>query len=276
MTETTVQAPLRYLVYTGEKPIYVASKGGADAQLDIRADFETHSVTLHNARLRSPAPALDQQGFELRRHPTGIADFYDDRERWIDDYEREIEALLLEATGAEAVHIFDHTLRSDSSGVRGDRDSREPATVIHNDYTDASAARRVRDLLPENQAAHWLAGRYAIVNTWRSVAGPVLTTPLACCDATTLATGDLVASERRAEERAGELELVSWNPDHRWYYYPAMERDEVLLIKTFDSALDGRARRSIHSAFDNPLAEANAPPRESIESRALIYFGTTG
>ena len=63
---------------------------------------------------------------------------------------------------------------------------------------------------------------------------------------------DLVACERRAEERIGELQLVTFNPGHRWYYYPDMSRDEVLLIKTFDSARDGTARRSIHSAFDNP------------------------
>jgi hypothetical protein len=69
-----------------------------------------------------------------------------------------------------------------------------------------------------------------------------------------------------------QLELVSWNPQHTWYYYPDMNREEVLLIKTFDSALDGRARRSIHTAFDNPLAPVDAPPRESIESRLLVFF----
>jgi len=91
-------------------------------------------------------------------------------------------------------------------------------------------------------------------------------------DAATLAAGDLVASERRARERIGELELVCWNPAHCWYYYPAMQRNEVLLIKTFDAATDGRARRSIHSAFDNPQAPPDAPARESIESRLLVFF----
>ena len=62
----------------------------------------------------------------------------------------------------------------------------------------------------------------------------VLTNPLACCDATSIETTDLVASERRAQDRIGELELVCWNPAHRWYYFPEMIREEVLLIKTFD------------------------------------------
>jgi hypothetical protein len=99
---------------------------------------------------------------------------------------------------------------------------------------------------------------------WRS--------PLACCDAATLAAPDLVPSERRSADRIGEIELVSWNPAHRWYYYPEMTPAEVLLLKTFDSARDGRATRTIHSAFSNPLAAADAPPRESIESRMLVFF----
>ena len=51
-----------------------------------------------------------------------------------------------------------------------------------------------------------------------------------------------------------------------------MSLTEALLIKTFDSADDGRARRSIHTAFDNPRAPADAPPRESIESRLLVFY----
>ena len=81
----------------------------------------------------------------------------------------------------------------------------------------------------------------------------------------------MFASERRAKGRIGELELVSYNPSHKWYYYPEMHKEEVLLIKTFDSD-DERASRSVHTAFNNPLATHEAPPRESIESRILIFF----
>ena len=99
-----------------------------------------------------------------------------------------------------------------------------------------------------------------------------MNSPLACCDAATIAAGDLVASERQARERTGELELVTWNCAHKWYYYPNMRPDEALLIKTFDSSRDGRARRAIHTSFSNPLAPADAPPRESIESRLLVFY----
>ena len=168
--------------------------------------------------------------------------------------------------------MFDHTLRSDSSTIRGQNNTREVAAVIHNDYTDGSAERRLRELLTAEDAEQRLSSRYGIINVWRSIAGPVITSPMTCCDAQTIDAADLVASERRSRERVGELELVSFNPAHCWYFYPAMIKDEVLLIKTFDSAKDGTARRSIHTAFANPKAPADALPRESLESRMFVFY----
>ncbi len=48
--------------------------------------------------------------------------------------------------------------------------------------------------------------------------------------------------------------------------------DEALLFKTFDTETDGRARFTIHSSFDDPNAPQDAPPRESIETRCLLFF----
>ena len=271
MSQFTVQADIRYLVPGPERPVYIASEGGADAALKIGAEFEDRSVTIADARQLDPPPALDRQGFSLVSAATRVTDFYRlDAEQ--SAYEAEIARLVLDATGGSDALVFDHTLRSDSARVRGERTTREPASVIHNDYTDASAEKRLRDLLPAGEAERRLANRFAIVNLWRSVRGTVHNSPLACCDAATLEAGDLVASERRARERVGELELVSWNPAHRWYYFPGMTADEALLIKTFDSARDGTARRSIHTAFHNPLAPPDAPARESMESRLLVFF----
>jgi len=271
MMNPGVLAKIRYLVPDGEKPVYIASRGGADAALNIGAEFEEHEVTIRDARQLQPPASLDQQGFTLLPHATQVEKFYDlEAVRAV--YEAEITELVLEATDGADVLVFDHTLRSDSRDIRGQRSSREPASVIHNDYTDASAKKRLRDLLPAEEAEQRLQHRFAIVNVWRSISGPVLNSPLACCDAATIDAADLVASERRAKERIGELELVSWNPAHRWYFYPEMSRNEALLIKTFDSATDGRSRRSIHTAFSNPLAPPDASPRESIESRLLVFF----
>ncbi len=271
MNVNDVRAKIRYLVAGEGKPIYVASEGGADAALSVGAEFEEHEVTIHDARQLIPPASLVRQGFSLHRHNTQVEDFYK-LETVQAAYEAEITELVLAATGASEVLVFDHTLRSDSRNIRGERTTREPASLIHNDYTDASAVKRLQDLLPVNEAEHRLRHRFAIVNVWRSVAGTILSSPLACCDASTIKTVDLVASERRAKERIGELELVTWNPGHRWYYYPEMSCAEALLIKTFDSATNGPARRSIHTAFKHPKTPPDAPARESIESRLLVFY----
>jgi hypothetical protein len=261
-----VKTRLRFLLPGVDKPVYYASVGGAEAQLRITAQFEQVEVEVEDARQLSAPAELDREGFTLVRQPTAVADFYD-----LDAaaYEAELSSLLLAATGAAECLVFDHTLRSDSAEVRGERETREPADVVHNDYSDASAEKRLRELVDEATAERAIAGRYAIVNAWRSVAGPVQSSPLACCDARTLFPEDLMDVERRAVDRVGELQLVLKNAQQRWYYYPGMTGEEVLLFKTFDSALDGPARRSAHSAFDLPQP---GPPRESIESRALLIY----
>ena len=114
--------------------------------------------------------------------------------------------------------------------------------------------------------------RFAIVNVWRSIGGPIRNYPLTLCDAATLGPEDLVSVERRAEERTGELQVALHNPNQRWYYFPEMQMSEALVFKTFDSTTDGRARFTIHSSFEDPGAPANAPPRESIETRCLVFF----
>ena len=67
---------------------------------------------------------------------------------------------------------------------------------------------------------------------------------------------------------------MSYNPKHRWFYVPGMGADEALLLKCFDSETDGRARFAPHSAFTDPTALADVPPRESIEVRALVFHQT--
>src|SRR5262249_2278110 len=88
-----------------------------------------------------------------------------------------------------------------------------------------------------------------------------------CCrgGARRLAAGDLIAAERRYPHRVGETYQVRYSPEHRWFYFPEMRRDEALVFKVYDSLGDGRARFTAHTSFDDPASPANAPPRQSIE-----------
>ena len=262
-------ATVKYAKKGGPQPVYRASQPGGDARLDIEGEYEDRTVEMIDGRARG-ALALDREGFELVDHASAVADFFDDAE--IDTvYAREVAGLVLAATGGVRAHVFDHTRRAASAGDRERLAVREPASVIHNDYADRSAPRRVRDLLGDD-AEDLLTRRFAIVNVWRPIGHAAETSMLALVDAATIAPDDVIPTERQAKDRVGEIHLASYNPAHRWLYFPAMRPDEALLLKTFDSATDGRARWSLHTAFDNPAPPPGAKPRQSIESRAFVFF----
>ncbi len=66
--------------------------------------------------------------------------------------------------------------------------------------------------------------------------------------------------------------MVRHSPKHRWSYYPLMEADQALLLKTYDSETDGRCRFMGHTAFEDPTTPPGAPKRESIEVRTMAFF----
>lgn len=51
-----------------------------------------------------------------------------------------------------------------------------------------------------------------------------------------------------------------------------MTPEQVILLKTFDSETDGRARFVGHSAFEDPTSSPDAPMRESVEIRTMVFF----
>jgi hypothetical protein len=169
------------------------------------------------------------------------------------------------------VVVFDHTLRSGDEAEREARLVREPVLSAHNDYTEWSGPQRVRDLLPD-EAEKLLESRFAIIQVWRAINRPIEANPLAVADAKSVAFEDFLMAERRYPNRVGQTYRLMHNPQHRWYYFPRMARDEALVFKVFDSAKDGRARFTPHTSFDDPTLPPSAAPRQSIEARALVFF----
>ncbi len=264
-----VEAPLTFLINTGHRPVNYASVAGV-SQERRGGSYEQHAVTVRDARPLIERISLDAEGYKLVRHVSQVDDFFDEDEVQR-TYEPEVVALVKQQTGASEVVIFDHTWRADSERIREEKTIREPAQSLHNDYTDRSAPQRVRDILGDEAEAR-LGGRYAFYNVWRPVTRPVQTAPLCLCDARSVAADDLVPTERRAPGRVGEIYQLAYNPEQRWFYFPQMQLDEALLLKVFDSATDGRARFAPHGAFTDPTAAADAPPRESIETRTMAFF----
>ena len=276
--------------------------------------IERVSVPVHDAR--PAAFTLERNGFERRARPLRDPTLpFLRHEPVVGQYYPECVELVREATGAAHVFAFDHNVRSaqgkqSRARIDGGQEVQPPAHVVHGDYTLSGAPQRLRDLaspprandtlrpfLPQGESLIPLAlatrvlassSRFAIINVWRNIADtPVAVHPLAMCDAQTVDPADLVVFEIHYADRIGENYFARHAARHRWYFYPALTRDEIILIKQWDSA--GSLARtegarpdastpeapctfSFHSAFKDPETPADAPDRWSIEVRCMAIY----
>ena len=265
-----VKSELNYLAPTRERPrTYTYDPPAGAARTTVVS--EPHPIAIRDARPLLPQLSLDEEGFALVQHKSATRDFYDDEEVKRVYYPEAVQ-LLKGLTGADRVHIFDHTVRRRVPGSEDRRANalRQPVPRVHVDHTARSGPQRVRDLLSE-EADQLLLGRVQIINLWRPIRGPLRDAPLAVCDARTVKPEHLVATDLIYPNRVGETYSVTFDPGHRWFYVPDMNVEDVLLLKCYDSETDGRARFTPHTAFTDPNTPPDAVPRESIELRTLVF-----
>ncbi len=264
MVETT----LNYLAPMAERPYYYtyAPPPGVPGR---NTHGDRRRVVVHDARELVHA-SLDVEGFTLVKLVSTLRDAYDP-EAVVRDYHPEVEAVVRRATGARRVLVFDHNVRNTERTGQAGTLSQAPVHYVHNDYTLLSGPQRVRDLVGGDEAEELLQRRFAVINVWRPLRGPVRQAPLAFCDASSLAQDDFVPTDLRYRDRVGEVYSLTYRPEHRWFYYPGMADDEALLLKCYDS--DPRlACFTAHTAIDDPSSPADAGARESIEVRTLAFF----
>jgi hypothetical protein len=228
----------------------------------------------------SDRPTLGTAGYELLLRPTPLstAEFYD-ADAVTTTYYDECCDLLLRFTGAQRVVAFDHNVRAADVDLFADRSQRQPASsgaiepdgpvhFVHNDYTDVSGPQRVRDLsqpggsytvagkplLSAAEAERLLSGgqRFAFVNVWRPINHPVTDVPLAVCDARSMRDDDFSACDLVYPDRVGQTHIIQHQPWHRWMFYSAQTKEEVLLLKCWDSERGGedQARYTAHTVRD--------------------------
>lgn len=269
-TPPYIEAMLNYLVDTNESPESYGGVSEQEAAEKRKGKYALHEMRIYDGRAIADELSLEREGFILCRHETKVENFYDEDEvRRV--YYPEIEELVKRTSGAKRVLVFDHTLRAADQATREAKKIGGPVRNAHNDYTEWSGPQRVRDLLPD-EAEELLRHRFAVVQVWRPINKPVEREPLAIADARTIGTAEIVPSARIYPNRRGEVFHCTHNPNHRWYYFPHMQRNEAMVFKCFDSERDGRARWTAHCAFDDPTSPPDAPPRESIEMRTLAFF----
>lgn len=241
-----------------------AEGGFIRANGDYSFTMSDHPARVRNARLEPVEFAA--HGFTLVKHAIDV-DFArqeDVQARWYPEACR----IVRELTGASEVFAFMGILRGGDANLGGG-----PALSAHVDFNEASLRGWVQRLAPER--AEQLAGKRLMnVNLWRGTR-PVRCFPLAVCDARSVGKSDFMLvrfgdASPPPGPVPGGLNLA-FNPQHRWYYYPDMEPDEVLVFRLFDTA-NRDWHMTPHTAIVDPTAAPDAPRRMSYELRTLAVF----
>lgn len=244
---------------------------------------DEHEVLVRNARLMGETYTLESHGFTLVHHDTAVRNFYDaDEVEQI--YPREIEQLLLELTEADKVLSLGTTLRS-SHNPR--QNIQPPGREAHVDYNEASSRRLARRMLEQAGLRDYTYSRFMAINLWRVTSPPPQDWPLALCDGRSVGREDgvhnvmvrvdeipsmdeMLSMEIPNEDQLPAAFLFRYNPAHRWFYFPDMTPNELLIFKLYDSDESG-AWRVPHGSFRDP-SYPDAAGRESAEIRTVVYF----
>ena len=229
---------------------------------------------------RSHNLSLDENSFELVQQTTSLStkDFYDNPENITDIYYSEIADLVKKATGAAHVYVFHHQVRNkDRAGSVFEQANVQPyAAGVHSDSSPHHAEKTFIRFAGIRDNKEYTEGRFLYINAWRNISDtPIADNHLAVCDETSLVRPDdyILADLFMKGYQMAQFKLSDRNSkQHRWYYFSRMKKDEVLLFKQWDSDTNRPARTCFHSAFSDPSAPDDAPPRESIEVRAFAYF----
>ncbi len=271
MMQDAVRASLNYTVDNGVPPDYYFYEPEGPVKLNPPGT-DPHEMEIVNGWPRVERFDPDREGFVLKPFPAAFSG-YDDETAVKETFYPQVVDFVKRNTGAKRVVIFDHTLRKRlPADLNQQTTMNRPAVLlVHSDYTVASGPQRVRDLLPD-EADELLQRRVAFYNVWKSLYDVVEELPLAMCDSTSQNEGDMLRMELKYRERTGEIYVMRYSPTHRWVYFPSMRADQALLLKTYDSEMDGRSRFVGHSAFEDPTTPPNAPRRESIEVRTMAFF----
>jgi hypothetical protein len=244
--------------------------------------YEMHRVPVRDARSTPQLFTLSANGFVLAHHISAVRNFRDKAE--VDArYAEEVQQLVRQLTGADLVLPLGWMLRSAEQTGPG---VQPPAADVHVDMTEPSAHRRARSLLERAGREDLKYRRFVASSLWRAFSEPPHDWPLAVCDGSSVADDEGVPNLMLVVDAIPDVETMArelpdaaslpaasvfhFSPDHRWWFFPDMTRDEVILLKLYDSDHSG-AWRVPHTAFHD-TSRPDARPRESIEFRTIAYF----
>ena len=236
------------------------------------ANTTKHTIEIADARPLQSAGEfeLDRNGFTLIQHQAAF-DSFDVKQAIEKDYFEEMRQVMLELTGAvDAMPFPFYQLRSRNPVHFLDAYS----LYMHCDFSPNAWQGMVQNAVRENRNGRQYAADeydFALYNLWRPIHHTAQRNPLTLIDASTVDEDDIIDYLVAPTGEAFKAALPVYNPAQKFYYFPMMQTDEVLVFKQQDSR-DGHAKVCPHTSFVDPLAKDDAPERYSIDIRILCVY----
>ncbi|KAK6211554.1 hypothetical protein QIS74_10818 [Colletotrichum tabaci] len=276
MPDTT--ATLKFLAkskrYDTEKPyVIVSAASGPEIRDADKTNTESESrdgILLKDVRGREKEFKLEDQGFQVLKHASEFPRL--DTIEQCDGYQKETTKLLKNIFGATCKRRVVEYEKGATWNYHDPRETDGPAVMAHVDHTLQSGITVVDMYLSADEKTEYLNGDYRIrlLNIWRPMVPVIKHQPLALCDVRTTRPGQFVACDRILCERLGEVYLMQYHEAQEWYWLENQTPQEPFMFLTWDSESNGQARYCPHLSFKNEYAGANAPPRESVETRSIV------
>lgn len=229
-----------------------------------RANTANYDVMVDDARAANDSFGLESSGFMLQSGAVPLSGINADRK----GYRQQMLDLVRAEVGAlETVLLADLVRTEDQSDF-----NTAYARFAHCDYNSANLDRMSLDLLKRRGIDPKDGWVYAWYNTWQPFDNVVRQNPLAMLDLRSIAADEII--EYRYTGYQGldaKVAAPVYAAGHRWYYYPDMATDEVLLSKQLESR-PGRTQQCPHTSVIDSSQPDDVPARRSIETRILAIF----
>lgn len=218
-------------------------------------------------------PSLERHGFCAVKHKTQFGDVRD-LTQFQAGYPDEMLDLILRLSGASWVLPKRVDIVMRASAQKAGHEMVAPAA--HTDYTADSVREQAELVLNANGQVGRRYRRVADYQTWRALTPPPQDRPLAICDTRTIRPQDRVEQSNAIgpmtdPTKVFAITLARYNPDHRWFYFPNMQLDDLLIFRGADTDPDDNPN-VFHSSFADPTAGAAAVSRISVESRFFCFY----
>lgn len=257
-------------------------------------EYLPYTVTVRDARPHQTEFTLASHGFTLLHHSSGVRNFLD-KEEVNANYPAEVAEAVKQATGADRVATMGWMMRTagdlgayarEEAGYSHQGGVQPPAGEAHVDSSPDRVDRMAQAVYEQRFPGAPPFKRYLYMSFWRTFSPPPQDWPLALCDGNSVGDDEGVpntmfvvdripdrATMLRAmpdEDKAIAAAIFHYSPQHRWWYFSGMTRDEALIV-TFHDSRRVRPWRVPHTAFHDS-SRPDARPRESIELRSVAYW----